>query len=67
MARRIAGIDIHKNVLMAVVATVVEKEIDGGLEQQIGRSNMKAAGLAPARGRGGIWLPGCGNGARKKW
>ena len=35
MTRRIAGIDIHKNVLIAVVATVVEKEVDGGVEQQI--------------------------------
>jgi len=35
MKRRIAGIDIHQNVLMAVVATVLEKEIDGGMEQQI--------------------------------
>jgi transposase len=35
MARRIAGIDIHKRVLIVVVATVIDKEIDGGLEQQI--------------------------------
>jgi len=35
MTRKIAGIDIHKNVLVAVVATVLEKEIDGGMEQQI--------------------------------
>ena len=35
MARTIAGIDIHKRVLMVVVATVTEKEIDGGEEQQI--------------------------------
>jgi transposase len=35
MTRRIAGIDIHKKVLMVVVATVMEKEIAGGTEQQI--------------------------------
>lgn len=35
MTRTIAGIDIPKNVLMAVVATVLEKESDGGREQQI--------------------------------
>ena len=35
MTRRIAGIDIHKKVLMVVLATVVEKEIDGGTEHQI--------------------------------
>jgi hypothetical protein len=34
MARTIAGIDIHKRVLMVVVATVVEKETDDGLEQR---------------------------------
>ena len=34
MTRTIAGIDIHKRVLMVVVATVVEKD-HGGLEQQI--------------------------------
>lgn len=33
--RRIAGIDIHKKVLIVVIATVVEKEIDGGTEQRI--------------------------------
>jgi hypothetical protein len=36
MARIIAGIDIHKRVLMDVVATVTEKELDGGVEQRIG-------------------------------
>jgi transposase len=35
MIRRIAGIDIHKKVLMVVVATVLDKEIDGGTEQKI--------------------------------
>ena len=35
MLRVIAGIDIHKKVLMAVVATVVEREMEGGIEQQI--------------------------------
>jgi len=35
MTRRIAGIDIHKKVLMVVMATVGEKEIAGGTEQQI--------------------------------
>jgi transposase len=33
--RRIAGIDIHKKVLIVVIATVVDKEIDGGTEQHI--------------------------------
>jgi transposase len=33
--RRIGGIDIHKRVLIVVVATVVEREIDGGTEQHI--------------------------------
>jgi transposase len=35
MLRIIAGIDVHKKVLMAVVAVVVEKEVEGGTEQQI--------------------------------
>lgn len=56
MARRIAGIDIHKNVLMAVVATVVEKEIDGGLEQQIEYEGRRFGASTRERGHLVSWL-----------
>ena len=56
MARRIAGIDIHKNVLMAVVATAVEKEIDGGLEQQIEYEGRRFGASTRERGHLVAWL-----------
>src|SRR5258708_20165423 len=56
MMRRIAGIDIHKNVLMAVVATVLEKEIDGGMEQQIEYEGRRFGSGTQERGHLVAWL-----------
>jgi len=56
MTRKIAGIDIHKNVLMVVVATVLEKEIDGGMEQQIEYEGRRFGSGTQERGHLVAWL-----------
>jgi transposase len=56
MTRRIAGIDIHKKVLMVVVATVVEQEIAGGTEQQIEYEGRRFGGGTRDREQLVAWL-----------
>ncbi|MGD1097561.1 MAG: IS110 family transposase [Bryobacteraceae bacterium] len=56
MTRTIAGIDIHKRVLMVVVATVMEKEVDGGLEQQIEYEGRRFGSGASEREHLVAWL-----------
>jgi transposase len=56
MTRRIAGIDIHKKVLMVVVATIAEKEIAGGTEQQIEYEGRRFGGGTRDREQLVAWL-----------
>src|SRR5450631_652999 len=56
MTRTIAGIDIHKRVLMSVVATVVEREVEGGTEQQIEYEGRRFGSGTRERGHLAAWL-----------
>jgi hypothetical protein len=56
MTRKIAGMDIHKNALMAVVATALEKEIDGGVEQHIEYEGRRFGSGAREREHLVAWL-----------
>lgn len=56
MTRRIAGIDIHKRVLIAVVATIVEREVEGGTEQQIEYEGRRFGSGTRERGHLAAWL-----------
>ncbi len=64
MSQRVAGIDIHKKVLMAVVATVSQtvgaEEVDQKIEYEVRR-------FGTGLGSGNIWWPGCGSAAWKRW
>jgi transposase len=56
MSQRIAGIDIHKKVLIVVVATVTETVGDGEVEQQIEYEGRRFGSGAGERGHLVAWM-----------
>ena len=64
MSQTVAGIDIHKKVLMVVVATVSESAGDHQREQQI---EYQAGASAAAPASGSIWWRGCGSAPSSRW